>query len=260
MQRAELVFANVLDTRVWESEGQGGQPLVYTISLPGRGLPFIVARYWKAPQGVVAEHFELIAPSGATAYATEPKAVRMPGQMDLAQLVDVVEDAPFDELGVYAASFLIDGDVQGQAEFQLLLQAAPPSLPKEVEDALKKSDVIWVGEERNGRDRAIPVWFAYRQGRIYVLHCSDASAGEQQIPGLPDAPEVVVVTRRKGRDTRADRFHAAVRLIEPDDAEFAGLAGILADRRRDRHGPPQDAITAWRSNCVIAELTPAVAA
>jgi hypothetical protein len=260
MQRAELVFANVLDTRIWESEGQGGQPLVYSISLPGRALPFIVARYWKAPQGFMSEHFELIAPSGKTAYATQARATRMIGQMDLTQLVDVVEDAVFDELGVYAASFLIDGDVQGQVEFQLLLQAAPQSLPKEVEDALKKSDVIWVGEERDGRDRAVPVWFAYRQGRIYVLHTSDSDAGEQQIPGLPDAPELVVVTRRKGRDTRADRFHAAVRLIEPDNPEFEGLAGLLADRRRDRHGPPQDAIKKWRSSCLIAELTPEVAA
>jgi hypothetical protein len=260
MQRAELVFANVLDTRIWESEGQGGQPLVYSISLPGRALPFIVARYWKAPQGFVVEHFELIAPSGKTAYANERRATRMIGQMDLTQLVDVVEDAVFDELGVYAASFLIEGDVQGQVEFQLLLQAAPQALPKEVEDALKKSDVIWVGEERDGRDRAVPVWFAYRQGRIYVLHTSDSDTGEQQIPGLPDAPELVVVTRRKGRDTRADRFHAAVRLIEPDDPEFEGLAGLLADRRRDRHGPPQDAIKKWRSSCLIAELTPEVAA
>jgi hypothetical protein len=260
MQRAELVFANVLDTRIWESEGQGGQPLVYSISLPGRALPFIVARYWKAPQGFMSEHFELIAPSGKTAYATQARATRMIGQMDLTQLVVVVEDAVFDELGVYAASFLIDGDVQGQVEFQLLLQAAPQSLPKEVEDALKKSDVIWVGEERDGRDRAVPVWFAYRQGRIYVLHTSDSDAGEQQIPGLPDAPELVVVTRRKGRDTRADRFHAAVRLIEPDNPEFEGLAGLLADRRRDRHGPPQDAIKKWRSSCLIAELTPEVAA
>jgi hypothetical protein len=258
--RAELVFANVLDRRIWESQGQGGQPLVYTISLPGRALPFVVARYWKAPQGYMAENFQLIAPSGKTAYETEPKATRMRGQMDLTQLADVVEDAVFQELGIYAASFLVDGEVQAQFEFQLLLQAAPQALPKEVEDALKKSDVIWVGEERNGRDRALPVWFAYRQGRIYVLHAESGDAGEQRIPGLPDAPDLVVVTRHKYRDTRAQRFHVAVRIIEPDDPEFEGLAALLADRRRDRHGPPQDAIAKWRSSsCVIAELTPVVA-
>lgn len=259
MPKAELVFANVLDNRIFEAEGEGGQPLLYTISIPGRVLPFTVVRYWKAPQGYVNEWFELMAPSGKKAYASKPTVRYMPGQMDLAIVADPVTEAVLDELGVYAASFLVDGEVQGQIECQLLLTAGPQKLPKDVEDALRKSDVIWVGQEMNGRDRAVPVWFAYQQGRIYLLHTSDTEAGEQQIPGLPDAPEVVVVTRRKGRDTRQGRFHAAVRLIEPDHPEFEGLAAVLADRRRDRHGPPQDAISKWKSSCVIAELTPTIA-
>jgi hypothetical protein len=69
----------------------------------------------------------------------------------------------------------------------------------------------------------------------------------------------VVVTRWKYRDTRSQRFHAAVRIIEPSEAEFDQFAAVLADRRRDRHGPPQDAIKKWKSSCVIAELTPAIA-
>ncbi|MGH2663711.1 MAG: hypothetical protein ACRDH8_13105 [Actinomycetota bacterium] len=258
MPKAELVFANVLDGRIWESEGEGGVPVVYTISLPGRALPFTVVRSWKAPQGYVAEHFELVAPSGKVAYASEPVVRKMPGQMDLTTLTDVVTDAQLQELGIYAASFLIDGEIQGQVEFQAML-TAPTALPKEVEDAIKKSDVLWVGEERNGRDRAVPVWFAYNQGRIYILHTDDREAGEQQIPGLPDAVELVVVTRHKYRETRAGRFHAAVRLIEPTSPEFDQLAGMLADRRRDRHGPPEEAIKRWKSSCVIAELTPSVA-
>jgi hypothetical protein len=255
--RAELVFANVVDARLWQSEGQAATPVLFTISLPGRALPFVVARYWKAPQGVAAESFELVAPSGKTAYRSEPTPRRFPGQMDLAQIADVVEDATFEEMGIYAASFVIDGEVQGQVEFQLVLQS-PTALPPELEDAVKKSDVIWVGEERNGRDRAVPVWFAYHQGRIYLVHSDARDSGEQQIPGLPEASELVVVTRHKYRETRAGRFRAAVRLIEPSSPEFDPLAAVLADRRRDRHGPPQDAISKWKQSCVIAELTPAV--
>jgi hypothetical protein len=255
--KAELVFASVVDRRLWEAQGEGSAPLLFTISLPGRALPFIVARYWKAPAGYATEWFELIAPSGKTAYRSERRARRFPGQMDLSQIADLVEDARFEEMGVYAASFLIDGEVQGQIEFQLTLQA-PTALSPEVEDAVKKSDVIWVGEERNGRDRAVPVWFAYHQGRIYLIHSDLQDSGEQQIPGLPEALELVVVTRHKYRETRAGRFHAAVRLIEPDSPEFDGLAAVLADRRRDRHGPPQDAIRKWKQACVIAELTPAI--
>jgi hypothetical protein len=256
--RAELVFANVVDVRSWESEGPGATPVVYTISLPGRALPFIAARYWKAPQGHVTEHIELIAPSGKTAYRSERRVRRMLGQMGLTEIVETIDDVVFQELGIYAASFLIDGELEGQVEFQLML-AAPGPVPDDVEDAIKKSDVLWVGVEDNGRDRTLPVWFAYNQGRIYLLHSDDRDSGEQQVPGLPDAVELVVVTRRKGRETRAGRFHAAVRLIEPASPEFDGIASILADRRRDRHGPPQDAIRAWKSSCLIAELTPSIA-
>jgi hypothetical protein len=255
---AELVFASVVDRRLWETEGEGALPLAYTISLPGRALPLVVTRYWKAPQGYVSESFEFVAPSGRIAYRSKPQVRRMTGQMDLKQLDDVVEDAILEELGIYAASFLIDGEVQGQVEFQLLLQA-PTGLPPDFEDAIKKVDVLWVGEESNGRDRAVPVWFVYNQGRIYLLHSDQRDSGEQQVPGLPDAAELVVLTRWKYRETRANRFHAAVRVIEPINPEFDALAPMLADRRRDRHGSPQDLIKKWKSSCVIAELTPSVA-
>lgn len=258
MPRAELVFANVLDGRHFEAEGEQGQPLLYTYSVPGRVLPFAVVRQWKAPQGFVTERFELIAPSGKVAYRAPDRVRRMPGQMDLTEIVDVVEDALVDEAGIFVASFIIDDEVQGQVECQVLLAAPADRLPKDVEDALKKSDVIWVGVEANGRDRAVPVWFAYRDGRIYVLHAEKPDAGEQVVPGLPDEPELVVVTRRKGRETRAGRFHAAVRLISPQDPEFDGLAAVLADRRRDRHGPPQEAIKRWKGSCLIAELIPSL--
>ncbi|MDQ3990854.1 MAG: hypothetical protein M3245_00890 [Actinomycetota bacterium] len=258
MPNAELVFANVLDRRYYEAEGEAGQPLVFTISLPGRALPFVVVRQWKAPQGFSTEHFELVAPSGRVSYTSPRVPRRFPGQMDLASVTQVVEDGTLQEEGVHLASFFLNGRLEGQTEFQVFLTAAAASLPKDIEDALKKSDVIWVGVEANGRDRAAPVWFAYRQGRIYVLHGSDAASGEQYVPGLPEATEVVVVTRRKGRDTRSDRFHAAVRLIEPADPEFGELAAVLADRRRDRHGPPQDAINRWQRSCLIAELVPSI--
>ena len=257
MAKAELVFANVADRRIWENDGEGAIPLVYTIALPGRALPVVVSRFWKAPQGYVKESFEFVAPSGRIAYSSESQVRRMTGQMDLTRIEDLVEDAVFEELGIYAASFKIDGETEGQVEFQLLLQA-PTGLPKDIEDAVKKVDVLWVGEESNGRDLAVPVWFVYDNGRIYLLHSDERESGEQQVPGLPDAAELVVVTRWKYRETRANRFHAAVRLIEPTSPEFEALAGMLADRRRDRHGPPQEAIKKWKSSCVIAELTPSV--
>ena len=137
-----------------------------------------------------------------------------------------------------------------------MLQAPSQKLPKEFEDGLKKSDVAWIGVEYQGKDVAVPAWFVYRNGKLYVLSSREPSLEEQSIPGLPDAKELVVVTRRKYRDTSLNRFHAAVRILDGPERDEA--AGLLADRRRDRHGPPGDAIKRWKDSSVIAELTPIV--
>ncbi len=230
--------------------------LVYLLALPARALPFVVIRDWKTPTGYLAEEVQLIAPSGRMAYRIGPEPRRLLGSMDLTRFETVVEDALFEELGVYLASFLLAGEVLGQTEFQVVLQAAPDRLDKEVEDGLRKSDVIWVGVEYQGKDVAIPAWFVYRNGKIYVLSSLQPSLDEQTIPGLPDAQDLVVITRRKYRDTSLERFHVAVRLLE--GPEWDQAAALLADRRRDRHGPPADAIKRWKGTCAITELTPII--
>jgi hypothetical protein len=181
----------------------------------------------------------------------------MVGTMDLTRIETVVEDAVFDEVGGYLASFLLEGEVLGQTEVQVVQQAAPDKLAKEVEDGLKKSDVAWIGVEYQGKDVTVPAWFVYRQGKILVLSSNEPSLEEQTVPGLPDAHDLVVITRRKYRDTSMERFHAAARVLEGQEWDQA--AKLLADRRRDRHGPPDDAIKRWRGTCSIAELTPIVA-
>ncbi len=72
----------------------------------------------------------------------------MAGAMDLTTELDQVDDAVFDETGTYVASFIIDDAIVGEVEFPVFVQSAPTKLPKETEDGLKKSDVIWVGFER----------------------------------------------------------------------------------------------------------------
>jgi hypothetical protein len=254
----ELIFANVLDVRQRAAEGEMAHGLVYLLALPSRGLPFSVIRDWKAPTGYLPEEVQLVAPSGKVADRIGPRARWLVGTMDLTRIDDTVEDAFFEELGTYLASFLLDGEILGQTEFQVVLQAAPQKFTKEVEDGLKKSDVAWMGVEYQGKEIAVPAWFVYRQGKILILSSIEPSLDEQTIPGLPEAKELLVITRRKYRDTSMGRFHAAVRLLE--GPEWDQAAGLLADRRRDRHGPPGDAIKRWKGACVIAELTPVVPA
>jgi hypothetical protein len=256
MPRGELIFANVLDVRQRAAEGDMASGLVYLLSMPAQALPFAVIRDWKAPTGYLPEAVELVAPSGKVTYSLGPVPKRLIGSMDLTRFEDVVRDAVFEEAGTHLASFILDGEVLGQTEFQVVLQAASQKLPKELEDGLKKSDVAWIGVEYQGRDVAVPAWFVYRDGKIHVLSSIEPSLEEQSIPGLPDARDLVVITRRKYRDTALGRFHASARVLEGPEWEEA--AKYLADRRRDRHGPPEDAIKKWRGTCAIAELTPIV--
>jgi len=259
MAYGDLVFANVVDQRLYQGQGADAAAGVYLVAQPGRALPFVVHRAWKAPTGYVSEEFRLIAPSGRVAFRWGPEIRRMRGTMDLTVEAETITDAVFTETGPYVASFILDDYLLGEIEFPVWLQEVS-GLPKPVEDGLKRSDVIWVGVESKGRDRTVPAWFVYRNGKIFVLSQREPvpdAPEEQAIPGVPGTGDLVVVTRRKGRETSLDRFHAASRVLEGDEWEKA--AALLADRRRSRFGPPGESIDRWRGSCDIAELTPVVA-
>ncbi len=256
MATGELVFATVADQRVFDAYGQDASAGIYLLARPGRALPFTIFRAWKAPTGLVNEEVRFYGPSGKLVWRWGPEPRRMVGSMDLTVEADRVEDGVFDEVGVYLASFILDEEVVGEIEVPVHLQQAPARLPKEIEDGLKRSDVIWVGTNAGGERRTIPAWFVYREGRIYVLSKREPGPEEQTVPGVPGAPEVLVITRRKGRDTALQEFPAAVRLLRGPEWEQA--AKLLADRRRSRVGPPGGSIARWRDTCEIAELTPIV--
>jgi hypothetical protein len=221
-------------------------------------------RAWKVPTGTVNEEVRFWSPSGRLAYRWGPEVRRMLGMMDLTEERDLVDDARFEESGAHIASFILDDVIVAEIEVPVFVQEAATKLPKEVEDGLRKSDVIWVGIERgNGKPLTVPAWFSYKNGRILVLSKDQPGPEEQTIPGLPGASEVLVVTRRKttnpetrARDTGLDRFHAAVRILQ--GAEWEEAAKALADRRRSRTGPATDAIQRWRGTCSIGELTPII--
>jgi hypothetical protein len=258
MAKGELVFANAVDRRIWDAQGERGPGGIYLSGAPGRALPFVLSRAWKVANGLVTEEIRFVDPSGRTVYRWGPEVRKMKGSMDLTVETDVIEDATFRSTGPHILSFIVDDEILGELEVPVYVQQAPAKLSKETEDGLKRSDVIWVGEERDGERRAAPAWFAYKNGRILVLSQREPGSEEQTLPGLPSAHEVLVTTRRKGRDTSLQEFHAAVRILEGTEWEEAAKA--LADRRRSRVGSPEERIASWRGSCDIAELTPVVAA
>src|ERR671914_1984023 len=169
MSLGELISAAVVDQRVWDAYGENASDGVYLVGQPGPALPFVVFRAWKVPTGFVSEEIRLVGPSGRTLYRWGPEVRRMRGAMDLTVELDRVDDAVLEENGTYVASFLLEGEILGEIEFPVYVQAAAQKLPKETEEGLRKSDVIWVGTRVNGRRNLAPVWFAYRDGRILVL-------------------------------------------------------------------------------------------
>jgi hypothetical protein len=258
MSGGELIAAAVVDQRVWDAYAENASDGIYLVGQPGPALPFVLYRAWKVPTGYVSEEMRLVGPSGRTLYRWGPAVRRMKGSMDLTIEVDLVTDAVLDESGTYLASFIVDGEILGELEFPVYVQAPAQRLPKETEDGLRKSDVIWVGTRANGHERMAPVWFAYKDGKIYLLSRKESGAEEQTVPGVPDAAELWVVTRRKGRDTSLQEFAAAQRVLE--GPEWDSAAKLLVDRRRSRVGSPSERITAWRSDAFIVELTPNVPA
>ena len=255
----ELVAAAVVDKRVWDAYGNASSDGVYLVGQPGPALPFVVFRAWKVPTGFVNEEFRLIGPSGRTIYRWGPEPRRMVGAMDLTTELDTIESAVFDETGTYIASFILNGEIVGEIDVPVYVQAAPEKLSKDTEDGLKKSDVIWIGTEApSGRRTTAPAWFAYKNGKIYVLSQKEPGPAEQTVPGVPDAHQLLVITRRKLRDTSLEEFFAAQRTLE--GAEWEDAAKLLADKRKSRGGPPADSINRWRTTCHIVELTPDIAA
>lgn len=258
MTVGELVAANVVDRRLSDGTGREGPTGIYLLGVPGTALPFDVFRAWKVPTGVVVEEIDFFGPSGRLVYRWGPEPRRMLGSMDLTLSTDTISNALFDEAGTYVVSFALDDEIVGEIPVPVVVQQAPQKLPKEIEDGLRKSDVIWVGVEADGRRRLAPSWFSYKNGRILLLSQREPGPEEQTVPGARSAPELTVVTRRKLRDTALDEFPASKRLLEGPEWEDA--AKVLADRRRSRVGSPAESIARWRSTCDIVELTPVLPA
>jgi len=99
----------------------------------------------------------------------------------------------------------------------------------------------------------VTCWFAYKNGKVYVLSQRETGPQEQTVPGVGTAHEFAVITRRKARDTSLNELRASGRVLA--GAEWDEAANVLVDRRRSRNGPPVEALARWRGACDILELT-----
>ena len=149
----------------------------------------------------------------------------------------------FDETGMYLAAFIVEGEIVSEIEVPVSVHEAPVKLSKEVEDGLKKSDMIWIGTEGpRGPPRG-------RAGVVRVQERTDLRALAEGAGGATSRPSPAprcggcLVTRggRVATPGRAE-FPAAMRVI--DGAEFdeaaTPLVGpdprVASGRPRNRSG------------------------
>jgi len=121
-----------------------------------------------------------------------------------------------------------------------------------VQEALKKSTIIWLRWGQNGRTHTMPVWFINDQkaGKLYVL----SGERQQTLPGAEGMKECEVIFRWRGRNARIGEIPASVRVLSPG-AEWDQVAEKIAEKRLNIPGLPEDTAKRWRDECVILELT-----
>lgn len=118
-----------------------------------------------------------------------------------------------------------------------------------VQEALKKSTILWMRWETGSEKHTMPVWFVNDKGRIYVL----SGERQQTLPGAAEMSECDVIVRWKGKNARIAEIPAAVKVIEPGP-EWDQAAEKIAEKRLNIPGLPEETAQRWREECVILEL------
>lgn len=173
-------------------------------------------------------------------YATPQEALR--GFFNLASwYVLTPTDRTWDDIVLQVAPELGWGD---RLE---VLSGSSSAAP--VQEALKKSTIIWMRWETGSEQHTMPVWFVNDKGRIYVL----SGERQQTIPGAAELRECDVILRWKGKNARIAEIPAAVKVIEPGP-EWDQAAEKIAEKRLNIPGLPEETARRWREECVILEL------
>ena len=122
-----------------------------------------------------------------------------------------------------------------------------------VQEALKKSTIMWIRWRHDGQTLQSPVWFVYdnKTSKIYVL----SGEREQMLPGAEEMREADVILRSKGKDIRIAEISANVRQVSPNDEDWDAVAQKVAEKRLNVPGLPEDLAARWRDSCVLLELT-----
>ncbi|HEX6473205.1 MAG TPA: hypothetical protein VF069_29205 [Streptosporangiaceae bacterium] len=121
-----------------------------------------------------------------------------------------------------------------------------------VEEATKRSGVLWLDLPQMPRPRA--AWHVWHDGAAYVL---TGGAGEQPLPGLPEAELVTVIVPSKDKGGRLVTWVADVTEVRPGTDEWDSVVPVLA---KERLNGDQGQAERWAEESYVMRLTPTGAA
>ncbi|MFI5662991.1 hypothetical protein [Streptomyces sp. NPDC051684] len=118
-----------------------------------------------------------------------------------------------------------------------------------VEEATKKSGLIWVRGER-GVERAL--WHVWHEGAACLV---GDGPGEQPLPDLVDGGAALVTVRSKDKGGRLVGWRAKVVELKPGTEAYDSVVGELKGKRLN--APDSEAMPErWARECRVVRLEP----
>ncbi|MDQ4096038.1 MAG: hypothetical protein M3174_07540 [Actinomycetota bacterium] len=145
-------------------------------------------------------------------------------------------------------NYKLSDELQWPEHLQTLAEA---ETGKAVQEALKKSTILWLRYDLDGRQITMPVWFLYdsKANRIYVL----SGERQQTVPGAERIRQADVILRWKGRNAQVAEIPADIRVLE-HGPNWDDVAEKIAEKRLNIPGLPEETARRWRDECVILEV------
>lgn len=255
MAKARLRYAIAIDAQAYAAGS--ADPVVHVYgSRRGHSAPFLVRRGWSGPQGAYVEQFRVVhAETRITAYRSQPRVIELAGEYYTNDVEDRVEEIQLD-LGEYELLFTMDDEViPGVPVFVSpgpgAVGGPPTVVPPIVEEASKKSDLVWIGIPGLEGQSSRPAWHVWHKGAVYVVF----DGSEQRMPGLDVADAVTVTVRSKDARSTVATWRGAVELVPPGSPAWAEAVPLLVGKRlNNRDGDA--AADRWARECKVACIVP----
>ncbi|MER7958299.1 hypothetical protein [Streptomyces sp. NPDC096030] len=124
--------------------------------------------------------------------------------------------------------------------------------PALVEEATKKSGLIWVRGAQGDAPAARALWHVWHEGAAHVV---GDGPGEQPLPGLVEGSTAEVTVRSKDKGGRVVAWTAAVSELAPGTEEWDAAVAELKGKRlnaTDGEAMPER----WARECRVLRLSP----